>query len=128
MELSGKIIVALPIQSGTSPRTGNQWSSQSYVLETKDQFPKKVPFEVFGEDRIKKFDIKVGDEVTIQFDIEGSEYNGRWYARVKCYGVKKEGLFGQQQQPAPTQTVIYPDRQQQTPPPTQEDLGDSLPF
>jgi hypothetical protein len=44
MEIQGKIIAVLPKQSGTSKRTGNQWASQDYVIETHEQYPRNVPF------------------------------------------------------------------------------------
>ena len=91
MEISGKVIIKLPPQSGVSQRTGTPWMTQVFVIETSGQYPKKIPFEVFGEDKIKQFDIQMGDKATIQFNIEGSEYNGRWYAHIKCYNYTKVG-------------------------------------
>ena len=52
MDIVGKIIQVLPVQEGIS-KTGNPWKVQSYVLETQEQYPRKVCFEIFGEDRIK---------------------------------------------------------------------------
>ena len=130
MELNGKIIFILPAQSGVSQKSGNSWMTQTYVLETEGQYPKKVPFEVFGEDRIKQFNIQLGDEATIQFDIEGSEYQGKWYTRIKCYNYTKKGLFANVQQPQPQPTVIYPDRPQPAPQPQPQQNNDAsdLPF
>lgn len=131
MELSGKIIVVLPAQSGVSQKSGNQWMAQTYVLETEGQYPKKVPFEIFGEDKIKQFNIQLGDEVNIQFDIEGSEWNGKWFSRNRCYNVTKKGLFAQQPapQPAPQPAYYYPDRQQApAPQPQPQQDNDNLPF
>ena len=54
MEIQGKIISALPERSGTSQRTGNVWKVQEFVVETHDQYPKKMAFEVFGEDRLQR--------------------------------------------------------------------------
>ena len=53
MEVVGKIIQVLPAQEGIG-RNGNPWKVQPYVLETLDQYPRKVHFEVFGEERIKQ--------------------------------------------------------------------------
>ena len=41
MEISGRIIAALPARSGTSARTGNTWMSQEFVIETHEQYPRK---------------------------------------------------------------------------------------
>lgn len=61
-EITGKIIAVLPTKSGTSAR-GTQWSSQTAVLETQEQYPKKVAFDVLG-DKIAEFNLQVGEEVT----------------------------------------------------------------
>ena len=53
MEVTGKIIAVMPAQSGVSQRTGNTWMTQQYVLEVPGMYPKKMVFEVFGEDKIK---------------------------------------------------------------------------
>lgn len=87
MELTGKIIAVLEAKSGISARTGNSWMTQEYVMEVPGQFPKRCVFSVFGEDRIKQFNIQSGEEVTIQFDIEAREFNGRWYNDVRAYNV-----------------------------------------
>ena len=55
MELQGKIIAVMTAESGTSQRTGNTWMKQQYVLEVPGMYPKRMVFEVFGEDKIKSF-------------------------------------------------------------------------
>jgi hypothetical protein len=61
---------------------------QEFVVETHDQFPKKMAFEVFGEDRLQRFNIQVGQEVNIAFDIDAHEYNGRWFNSIRAYDVR----------------------------------------
>ena len=87
MELTGKIIAVLPAQSGVSARTGNNWMSQDYVIEVPGQFPRKCLFRIFGEDRIKQFNIQQGEDLTIQFDIDAHEFNGRWFNDIRAYNV-----------------------------------------
>lgn len=91
MELTGKIIAVLPANSGVSQRTGNAWMSQEYVIEVPGQFPRKCVFRLFGEDRIKQFNIQNGEELTIQFDIDAHEYNGRWFNEIRAYNVIRGG-------------------------------------
>ena len=86
MDLQGKIIVALPERSGVSAR--GEWKSQSFVLETHDAYPKKVVFDVFGADRLARFNIQVGQEVMVSFDIDAHEYQGRWYNSVRAFDVR----------------------------------------
>lgn len=87
MDITGKIIYVLPEKGGTSQRTGNAWKAQEYVVETHDQYPKKMVFEVFGEDRIQRFNIKAGDEVTVSFDVDAHEWNGRWFNSIRAWNV-----------------------------------------
>jgi len=95
MELTGRIIAVLPANSGVSQRTGNTWMSQEYVIEVPGTFPRKCVFRLFGEDRIKQFNIQNGEDLTVQFDIDAHEYNGRWFNEVRAYNV----IRGQVQQP-----------------------------
>ena len=47
-----------------------------------------MAFEVFGEDRLQRFNIQVGQEVNIAFDIDAHEYNGRWFNSIRAYDVR----------------------------------------
>lgn len=95
MELQGRIIAVMEPRSGVSARTGNQWMTQEYVIEVPGQYPKRCVFNLFGEDRIKQFNIQQGEDLTIQFDIDAREYNGRWYNDIRAYNV----IRGQVAQP-----------------------------
>ena len=87
MEIVGKIIQVLPAQEGVSKNTGNPWKIQAYVLETQEQYPRKVCFEIFGEDKIKNNPCQLDDLVTVSFDIESREFNGRWYTSIRAWRV-----------------------------------------
>ena len=87
MEIYGKIIAALPVREGTSSRTGSPWKSQEFVLETHDQYPRRCCFNVFGEDRLREWNIQVGEDLTISFDIDAREYQGRWYNSIRAWKV-----------------------------------------
>ena len=89
MEITGKIIAVLPAQGGVSQRTGNPWKSQDYVIETHDTYPKKCCFRVFGEDKINQFNIQMGEEMTVSFDIDCHEYQGRWFNDVRAWAVNR---------------------------------------
>jgi len=137
MELTGKIIAVLPAQSGVSARTGNNWMSQDYVIEVPGQYPRKCLFRIFGEDRIKQFNIQQGEDLTVQFDIDAHEFNGRWFNDIRAYNV----IRGQQPvagapvatagapqaspfPPADGATAPFPPAQE----PSSEGSADDLPF
>ena len=88
MEIQGKSIVVLPERSGVSQR-GNQWRSISYVLETQEQYPKKLAFDVTN-DKIDQLNIQLGEIITVQFDINAREYNGRWFNSINAWNVIRQ--------------------------------------
>lgn len=86
MDLQGKIIQVLPERSGSSAR--GEWKVGEFVLETIEQFPKKMVFSVWGADRLSRFNIQQGQDVQVFFDIDAREYNGRWYNSIRAYDVR----------------------------------------
>lgn len=88
MEITGRITHVLEARGGTSARTGNAWKVQSYVLETEEQYPKHLCFEVFGEDKINLFNIQEGQVLTVSFDVDAHEYQGRWYNQIRAWKVE----------------------------------------
>lgn len=131
MDITGKIIQVLPLQSGVSQRTGNAWQSQEYVIETHDQYPKKCCFKVFGEDKIKQFNIQMGAELTVSFDIDAHEYNGRWFNQVNAWKVEavaQQGTAPTAQPPQQPQTATPFPPQQPQPQAIPASDNDTLPF
>ena len=86
MELIGKIVQLLPEKSGESAR--GPWRKQEYILETEDQYPKKVCFMAWSE-KIDEFAIKEGESLTVSINLESREYNDRWYTDVKAWRVSR---------------------------------------
>ena len=87
MELTGKIIAVMEAKSGKSAKTGNPWMVQEYVIEVPGQYPRSCVFTVFGEDKIKQLNIQMGEDLTVQFDINARQNNGRWFNDVRAYNV-----------------------------------------
>lgn len=94
MEIEGKIIQELPMQSGVS-KAGNPWKKREWVLETFGSYPRKVKFHVFG-DRGDTMNIEVGNSYTLSFDLESREFNGRWYTDVSVYQARPMGMPAQE--------------------------------
>ena len=105
MEVVGKIIQVLPLQEGVG-RNGNPWKLQGYVLETFDQYPRKVHFEVFGEDRIKMNPCDIDQVVTVSFDIESREFNGRWYTSIRAWKIQQGDMTQAGVAPAPAAAPV----------------------
>lgn len=98
MEQTGKIIKVLPLKSGVSKSSGKEWKSQEYVMETSDiRYPTHLCFSVFG-DRVDSFAIKEGEELTVSFNIDAREYEGRWYNSIQAWKVERgagDQFYGQ---------------------------------
>lgn len=123
MEITGRIILALPEISGTS-KAGNPWKKREYVLETQETYPKKVHFDFFGE-RADQYPLNVGDNVRLSFDIESREYNGRWFTSIRGWKAESADAAPAAPAPAPYQApgAAVP------PPPISTQAGeDDLPF
>lgn len=124
MELQGKVIAVLPERSGVSAR--GEWKTQDYVIETHDQYPRKMVFNVFGADRIAQFAIKAGEEITVSFDIDAHEYQGRWFNSIRAWNIQRvDAAASQAASPVPAA-----DAQAPFPPAGQseEESTDDLPF
>ena len=87
MEIQGKVIAVLPERSGVSAR--GEWKAQSFVIETHEQYPKKLCFDVFGADRLAQFNIQSGEVINVSFDIDAHEYQGRWFNSIRAWNVTK---------------------------------------
>lgn len=129
MELQGKVIAVLPARSGVSAR--GEWKSQSFVIETHDSFPRKMVFDVFGEERLTRFNIQLGQEVNVSFDIDAHEYNGRWFNNIRVFDVRLVDPNTVSAAPAAQAAPAAP--QQPTnapfpPQPEQSNSDDDLPF
>ena len=135
MEIIGKAIAALPVKSGVSQRTGEQWQYSEYVIETQDQYPKRICFEVFGTDKLKEFNIRNNDLIKVHFDITAREYNGKWYNSIRAWKVEHVNQDGSaagataNQVAASSQQAQAPQAPEiQAAAPTTQESGDDLPF
>ena len=123
MELSGKVIAVLEPRGGVS-KTGNAWKVQEYVIETHDQYPRKMCFDVFGEDKINQFNIQIGEELTVHFDIDAREWQGRWFNSIRAWKVDR----AQAGPDMPPQDVPFPPMNAAPVDFSASDEKDDLPF
>lgn len=134
LELEGRIVRKLGVQSGTSAR--GAWSKQEFVFEYKEgNFPTQVCMNVWGEDKVRELDkYQVGDNVKVAFNLSSREYNGRWYTDVRAWRIEPAGSAPQQPgyaQPAPGYGA--PAAPMSAPMPSADDMSsplseDDLPF
>ena len=119
MDIIGKVIQKLDIQSGTSAATGKTWQSLTFIIETIENYPRKVAIEIFGEQRIKDNPVEIDQVYTISFDLESREFNGRWYTSARAWKVvagipQVAPAAAAPQQVMPQQMPTIPQAAQQT--------------
>lgn len=121
LEITGKLVEKLQEESGEG-RNGT-WRKRSFVIETFDQYPKKVCITLWGDkiDLLETY--QENQAMRVGINIESREYNGRWYTDVKAWRVD-----AYQEGQATTSTSNGP---VPPPPPTEEFSSsgdDDLPF
>lgn len=74
------------IESGTSKSSGNVWQKCGFAVEIPSgQYPRKAYFTLFG-DKVSQCPA-VGAKVSVDFDVESREFNGRWYTDLRAWKV-----------------------------------------
>ena len=120
MDIKCKLLDKLAVQSGTSAR--GPWSKQDFIVETLEQYPRKICMNVWGQDKVNELQgFNPGEMLTISINIESREFNGRWYTDVRAWKIQREGAAEPQGAPAvdPFMNVSASDA---------EDDGGDLPF
>ncbi len=85
MELKGRVIQLLPIQTGMGKK--GQWQKQDFILETEGQYPKKVCLSLWGA-KIDEYDLVEGLVCTCHVELESREYNSRWYTEARAWKIE----------------------------------------
>ncbi len=85
MDIKGKAIQLLPLVTGQGKN--GEWRKQDFLIEIGDQYPKKVILSLWG-DKIDQNPFAIGDEITVSFDVESREYNGKWYTDLRAWKIQ----------------------------------------
>lgn len=127
--VDGIITTVCPVQSGVGKSSGKEWHKQTAVLQTSEQYPKSIAFDMFN-DRI--IPLQVGQSVHVQISIESREYQGRWYTNVNAISVEQAAPVGAPQtMPYPQSGAVYPQAPVQAPQQAQaqsQQINNDLPF
>ena len=120
MQFKGIIKEALPVVTGQGAR--GSWVKQGFVLEyDSGQYPKSIAFDVFGDEKLQKFRISVGDELICDIDFKALKgRNGNTFNSVDCWNVtrvaQEQAQAQAQMQPKyPTQPQYPPQQYPQHP-------------
>ena len=126
MEITGKIIAILDPKSGVS-QSGNEWKSQSYVIETIEQYPKKCCFDIFGADKIAECNIQIGEVLTVHIDIDARQWKDRWFNSIRAWKITREVEEKKEAEVKDPIPASKPSKPYSKPSVTEEEK-DSLPF
>jgi len=88
MQLTVKLVQILPVQTGEGKN--GQWKKQDIIVETDGQYPKKICIAIWG-DKIDQSQLQIGNSLSISFDVESREFNGKWYTDVKAWKIELAG-------------------------------------
>ena len=87
MEFKGRIKQILPLRSGVSQRTGNEWKAQPFVFEyfenATDRYADSVLLETYDTNVMAT--MQEGMEVICGFGHRTREYEGRTYNEIRLY-------------------------------------------
>lgn len=102
--IKGEVTNVLEAKRGNGAK--GEWITQTFVIkETEEKYPKTIAFDIFGEEKIKDADIKIGDIISIEANIESREWNGRYFTSVKAREVTKVGGVQKSEPVTATQEV-----------------------
>lgn len=96
IKLFGRIAEILPAQTGTSMRTGEEWTSQDYVFEyykwSGQQYASRICARIFGKENIAKHNLRQFEEVWLTLDISArrNQDGTRWFNEVRIIAVERE--------------------------------------
>jgi hypothetical protein len=120
MQVKGSVVQVFKPESGVS-RAGKDWKKQEFLVETAEQFPKKICFSLFGDKTALLDGISEGQEVEVFFSVESHDFNGKWYHNINAWKIDRI---------AETSPGSYPPEQvaRDISPERMEEPGNDLPF
>ena len=122
MEIHGKIIAVLAAIEGTS-KAGNPYKAQDFVIEEdKGEYPQSMCFQVFGQKLLEQANLKIGDLVTVHFNVKSRPYGQKWYNTISAWRIVKDtNPYAYNPNPEVKAPVAKPE-------PTPTATDDNLPF
>ena len=76
LEIKCRLLDKLVVQNGTSAR--GPWCKQDFIVETLEQYPRKICMNVWGQDKVNELaSFNAGEMLTVSINIESREFNGR---------------------------------------------------
>ena len=86
MEINGKVLTLFPVKEGVGKTSGTPWKSREFVIETQDQYPKRICLQVMNAN-MDRFPMEEGMEVSVKFDISARERDGRYFNTLTAWDI-----------------------------------------
>ena len=91
LKLEGKVIKILPTN-----QISDSFKKREFVIETEDQYPQKVKFELTQDACSKMDSYKEGDIITVHFNIRGREWMNKnnelvYFVSLNAWRIDKVG-------------------------------------
>jgi hypothetical protein len=122
LTITGKVQTVLPEQSGQGKK--GVWVKQDFVIVTADQYPKTICFTAWGDLSDIAGNLQEGEEITVSFNPESREYNGKWYTELKAWKIEQN--HGMDKKAPKTEKLPKVEFKPETSP--FEEENDDLPF
>ena len=100
LKIEARVVEIQEVKTGTS-NAGKDWSNQVFVIETEDRYPKLAAFQASGKLLEDVKSMRVGQIVTVHFDVVSRKHNESWYTQANAW--KIEGVVA-----APVQAQATP--------------------
>ena len=121
LEIKGTITKILDVQTGEKKDGSGQWEKQTFIVDTGEKYNNIYAFEVFGDakvDNFKKYN-KVGQELTVEFNVNTNEYQGKYFTTLSAWKIQATPLQNNE---------TYSGKREFTEPLAKENEHDDLPF
>jgi len=102
LEIKGELTKFLEVQTGET-KSGGTWTKQSFLVKTDAEYNNLYCFEVFGDEKVQNLTKyqKVGDTVTVEFNVNCNEYQGKYYTTLSAWKISKEANNIEVKEPEP---------------------------
>lgn len=90
LEINGTIVAIQPEQTGAGKN--GSWVKQDFIIETEDQYPKKICFSAWGDKAAVIKGQAVGAKVKVSFNPESREFNGKWYTDLRAWKIEQTSI------------------------------------
>jgi hypothetical protein len=75
---------------GSTEQKSAKFSVRTFVLELEGKYPELVEFQLINDNTLLINPFSAGDEIEVDFNLKGREYNGRVYNSLQVWKISGE--------------------------------------